>query len=327
MIHSSKFTRPSIHLTCLVGGFHVALLGVVCSTALPAEPLPTGNAEIRGKTGDSEIVIRTTSRLAGAIDSLTWKGREFIDSADHGRQLQSASNFDAGSQLVAETFNPTEAGSRRDGAGPTSTSQLLHLIAVGQNLQTTNRMAFWLTPVEKSEGNPAKNSTILSNHLLTKRVQIGYQKLDQVIQYDVTFGLPVGEHHRFAVFEALTGYMPSEFAVFQKYNPGNGRLEPLDDGPGEQEHPVIMSTVSGSHAMGIYTPEGRRPGMELAGYGRFRFPPEKVVKWNCVFRITDLNGVSAGDYSFRMFVMVGDLATVAELMKTLHREVPVTTRR
>ena len=80
-----------------------------CGSLAPSN----GNAVIRAKAGPSEIVITTTNRLAGAIHSLTWNGKEFIDSTDHGRQLQSASNFDCGKDLVAETFNPTEAGSRR----------------------------------------------------------------------------------------------------------------------------------------------------------------------------------------------------------------------
>ena len=43
----------------------------------------SGNATIRASVGDSEIVITTTDRLAGAIHSLTWNGKEFIDSHDH----------------------------------------------------------------------------------------------------------------------------------------------------------------------------------------------------------------------------------------------------
>ncbi|HEY4259325.1 MAG TPA: hypothetical protein VGM98_04160, partial [Schlesneria sp.] len=91
--------------------------------------VPSGDAQIRSPYGGSEIAITTTTRLAGAIHSLTWKGQEFINSVDHGRQLQSASNFDAGSTFTPETFNPTEAGSVDDGAGPKSSSRLLHLIA------------------------------------------------------------------------------------------------------------------------------------------------------------------------------------------------------
>ncbi len=95
--------------------------------------IPDGNVVIRAPVGESEMVITTTSRLAGAIHSLTWNGKEFIDSFDHGRQLQSASNFDAGTPIKGETFNPTEAGSRDDGAGPQSTSRLLHMVATSNS--------------------------------------------------------------------------------------------------------------------------------------------------------------------------------------------------
>ena len=109
--------------------------GLACLLFLTVASLKaavSGDAQIRAKAGPSEIVITTTSRLAGAIHSLTWNGLEFIDSTDHGRQLQSASNFDAGSRFVPETFNPTEAGSRFDGAGPKSSSVLLALTAKGR---------------------------------------------------------------------------------------------------------------------------------------------------------------------------------------------------
>jgi hypothetical protein len=181
---------------------------VICSTASGAfatenRPLPSGHGVIRKAAGGSEIVITTTPRLAGAIHSLTWGGKEFIDSTDHGRQLQSAANFDVGTRFTAETFNPTEAGSRRDGSGTSSSSRLLHMSATKSALQTTTQMAFWLSPGEKSDGNLAKNKQVLSNHLLTKRVHIGYEDLANVVQYNVTFSVPIGERHNYAQFEAV----------------------------------------------------------------------------------------------------------------------------
>lgn len=278
-----------------------------------------GEAEIRARAGKSEIVIRTTSRLAGAIDSLTWDGMEFIDSFDHGRQLQSASNLYSGTPYHGETFNPTEAGSRSNGAGPTSTSRLLHLTADGNELQTTTQMAFWLRPGEKSGGHPARNTSPLSNHLLTKRVRIGIEGLPHVIQYDATFSLPVGERHTMAQFEAVTGYMPARFSRFLAFESSTGKLVPLSDGPGEQSRPVVLSTPDGKYAMGVYSPQQPSPGWKNAGYGRFRFSPQKVVKWNCVFRIRDRErGIEPGDYSFRSYVIVGDLETVRQSLVTLH---------
>lgn len=276
-------------------------------------PLPDGNAVIRAPAGNSEIVITTTSRVAGAVDSLTWGGREFIDSYDHGRQLQSAANFDAGSPITAETFNPTEAGSRRDGTGATSTSRLLHMVVTSSALQTTTQMAFWLAPGEKSGPNAAKNKTALSNHLLTKRIGIGYRDMPHVITYDVTFSVPVGQRHRKAVFEAVTGYMPPDFERFHKFQPDRGTLEPLSNGPGEQPMPVVFSTADGRHAMGCIAPRQSRPG-----YGRFRFRAEKVVKWNCVFRSIGDREIAPGDYHFKTFIVVGDLQTVTKSLIRLH---------
>ena len=285
-----------------------------------AADAPTGDATIRAAAGGSEIVITTTSRLAGAIHSVTWNGKEFIDSTDHGRQLQSAANFDLRTPFVAEAFNQTEAGSRIDGAGPASTSRLLHLAARGNELRTTSRMAFWLRPGEETNGVPARNTRSLSNHRLTKRVTIGFRDLPHVIEYRVEFAVPAGESHTYAQFEAVTGYMPAEFSRFLKYNVKSRRFEPLSDGPGEQSWPVVLSTRSGSHAMGVFSPDQPSPGYRSAGYGRWRFRQARVTKWNCVFRLRNAtDGIAAGSYPFRCFVLIGDLNTVRNDMEKLHR--------
>ncbi len=277
----------------------------------------SGRAETRGNAGPSAIVIKTTDRTAGAIDSLTWNGREFIDSADHGRQLQSASNLDLGQPFFAETFNPTEAGSRRDGAGPRSTSRLLSLKADGNSLETTSQMAFWLVPGERSEGHLAVNTTILSEHRLTKHVTIGMPDLPHAIRYEVTFTLPANERHTIAQFEALTGYMPAEFADFFTFDPATGKLAPLDDGPGEQPLPVVLSTRDGLYAMGVIATAPTPAGTLGPGYGRFRFAPEKVTKWNCVYRVRDPNGVNPGAYTYPMAVAVGTREDVRRTLSAL----------
>ena len=177
------------------------------SNSMAQSDLPDGNGSIRGRFRDSDIVITTTSRLAGAIHSLTWSGKEFIDTADYGRQLQSAANFDAGSAFTSETFNPTEAGSMHDGAGDQSTSRLLHYLAKDNQLQTTSRMAFWLRHGELSAGHPAKNTTELSDHLLTKRVTIGYRDQPNVISYDVTFGVPISRRKALKMLAMVAGIL------------------------------------------------------------------------------------------------------------------------
>ena len=288
----------------------------------PPQPDSAGNgigaAIIRAPAGNSEIVIRTTARLAGAIDSLTWNNQEFIDSTDHGRQLQSASNLDVGESFFAECFNPTEAGSRHDGAGSTSSSRLLWLSAADRELISVNQMAFWLRPGELSSGHPAANKTILSDHLLQKEVRIGAAGLDHAIRYRVSYTLPAGEPHRRATFELLTGYMPPAFRQFFVLNP-SGQLVPLDDGPGEQPLPVVVSTTSGEHAMGVWSPASSQTLSRPATYGRFWFPGAQVSKWNCVIRERAAENalLEPGSYRYLVWVAVGSREQVRQTLQTL----------
>jgi len=310
---------------CLVLFVVIACRGIRVLADENSEPQqPNGNAVVRRQAGPSDIVITTTDRLAGAIHSLTWNGKEFIDSFDHGRQLQSAASFDCAKpgEFWAECYNPTEAGSQADGAGEKSSSKLLRLRAEGAELETTTQMAFWLAPGEDSSGRPALNDEVLSRHLAKKRVRIGYKDLPHVIDYQVIFIVPPGERHTCAQFEALTGYMPPEFNHFWKYDVHGGKLHELDDGPGEQSWPVVFSTPSGSHAMGVFSPDQPSTGYEEAGYGRFRFASEQVVKWNCVFRVRDAKGIAAREYRFRVFVAVGTLDDVRQSLDALAKKVP-----
>lgn len=261
-----------------------------------------GDMQISNQAGPWPITIKTCAYDAGAICSLTWRNKEFIDNYDHGRQLQSASSFDGQGEL----FNPTEAGASylTNGINPSPSSSVLQGCWNTRNvLATQTKMAFWI-PV---------NEQVTSNHILNKQVTIGVHGLAHVIEYLTQFTLPTNETHTHGVFEVVTGYMPKEFSKSWTYNVARGTLLPLSDGPGEQNLPVIMSTPDGDWAMGIYSPDSPQADWPKVGYGRFRFP--QVVKWNNVFRINNSRGV----YHFRSYVIVGSLKNVKVSMTQLHK--------
>ena len=292
-------------------GWATLILSMGLSLAIEP-PVVDGNQTISIDCGGSPLTITTTSRLAGAVDSLRWRNHEFIDSADHGRQLQSACSFDAMSDepFWAERCNPTEAGSRLDGAGKRSTSRLLALQRDDRQLRTSTQMAFWLAPGEKSQGRPALNKRVLSECVLHKRIRLGAYDDPHVIQIDNTFDIDLKETNRYAQFEVLTGYMPKEFSEFWRVSKTSKELQRLDDGPGEQPDPVILSTRDGQFAMGAISaghPDWIEPS---AGYGRFRFPTEKVVKWNVVYRYREVPSITKSKASFRVLVAVGTLEQV-----------------
>jgi hypothetical protein len=303
------------------GAIVAALSGAVALTgamALGEEP-PSGEWTLRGPgPGGREVVLRGTERTAGAVASMVWDGREFLDATDHGRELQSAANFDAGTPYTDETFNPTEAGSMSDSAGPRSTSRLLHVVVGERTVQTSVQMAFWLRPGERSNGQLAKNDRALSNHVLTKRIALGWGELASVIRYDVTFSMPNDERHTYAQFEALTAYQPASFGRFHRYEAAMKRLVPADDDLRESPRPPVMATEDGRQALGVYSPQQPSPGWSEAGYGLFRFPAAGVVKWNCVFRERDASGVPAGERTYRQFVVFGTLEDVEQALVRLH---------
>src|SRR5918992_2143889 len=99
----------------LAGALALAVGGALARASAQSQSWPgwrqTGAASISSSFGGSDIVITATGRVAGAIHSLRWRGKEFVNSYDHGRQIQSASSFDG----LGECYNPTEAGSEADG--------------------------------------------------------------------------------------------------------------------------------------------------------------------------------------------------------------------
>ena len=277
-----------------------------------------GNLEISVPMFGSWLTLQTSNRFAGAIYSLIWNGQEFINSTDHGREMQSDVFFDN----YGICYNPTEAGSQKNGRGDSSSSVLKSARVLGNQLWTTTQMAFWLQPgqyaytgmkygIHKNITH-AVNKTILSNVILTKHVIVGLPGFPNVIEDSITFFIPHSYHS--ATFEVLTGYMPKDISQAFYFNPQTMQATSTDGRQGEQRYPVILAMENGRYAMGIYSPGLPQPDWPNAGYGSFKFPGAGVNKWNCVYRYTD---VHAGPYHFTCFVVLGNLEEVEGSMHRL----------
>lgn len=261
---------------------------------------------------DSQVILQTRAIFGGAVSSLKFRGKEHLDSADHGRLLQSASSFDG----YGECYNPTEGG-----AAPYSQNQDVSVVksarVAGNQLWTVVDMGFWLNPGQPypngcgihPEIKQAVNTVATSGHILDKHLTVGLPGFPNVIEHQVTFHVP--EYHSSATFEASTAYVPKEFSRALYYDPKR-RLE-IDPGiqQGEQSFPVILATPDNRYAIGVYSPELPQNGV---GYGRFSFPD--VNKWNCVFR--EIN-VIAMPYSYRCLIVLGTLKEVENTMRKLDK--------
>jgi hypothetical protein len=271
-----------------------------------------GDMTVAVAVRDSEIAVRTCARFAGAVCSITYRGKEHIDTRDHGRLLQSASFFDR----YDECLNPTEGGAERDRFS--STSVLKSALAEGNRIWTVTDMAYWLRPNQdypkgcgrRTGVKRAINSVAISGHLLEKQLVVGLPDFHNVIEHRVTYYVPTAFSH--GVFEASTGYMPKDFSLHLYFDPVSSAEYNPGTRQGEQAYPVILATPDRRHAMGVYSselPQGKH------GYGRFTFPD--VVKWNCVFRE---NEVKPGPRSYRCLVILGTVEEVQDTIRRLHAD-------
>jgi hypothetical protein len=162
-----------------------------------------GDGTISKDVLGSPLTIKTESRWAGAVHSMTWRGKEFVMSVGNGQQIQVALTVNN----YGQCYNPTESGSAKDYKGPTTSSKLTTFSAHDNSIETTNQMAFWLDPsintndsgcVMKKNPTPWDawwpgypfNNGVLSNFILNKKITIGYQDLSNVIVHEVKINVP-----------------------------------------------------------------------------------------------------------------------------------------
>lgn len=293
---------------------------VAAAQTCDREPGEGYTHSIHAPVDGDELVVTISSRFGGAVESLTWRGVEFINIWDHGRQISYAWGMDG----YGECLNPTEPGSARDYQAPTSSSRLLEVCSLGESgLATTTQPAFWLGPGESGYcdggATEAVNTTIVSDHLLEKTMVIGYAGIENVIVFTATVTLP--RDYSSNQLEIPTAYLTHEFDRYLTYNPGSGELVEAEPQPLHEpwsffhvtDLPVILATQDGGYAMGAYTAE---PIVyySLLGYD-VGIPDDDTNKWNMVIREEP---APAGRYTYVSFAVVGTLEQVQAGMDALY---------
>ena len=163
-------------------------LYLISALLLPASALAQNHYDfsISSTVYGSPLTIGGSYQFAGAISSLFWRGREFVNVRDHGREIQTAGQFHG----LGECYNPTEAGNVAD--GPSSSSMLWSVSTASNVLQTSNQMAFYLRSGQTGACPPGAippNAT-LSNYFVDKTVRIGFAGIPNVIEYLTTLWVP-----------------------------------------------------------------------------------------------------------------------------------------
>lgn len=186
------------------------------------------------RVGMSTLYVGLSKNFAGAIDSIYWDGKEFINSSDHGRQMQYAWQYGSyplteGSKLTfngsyIECFNPTEAGADIDGTSYTSSSALNASSLNDNTAYTYSVPSYWdplSSPYTAAKCGSKPNWPIYGNtnsqDVLLKYVTVSPAYVSQLIKTrSVIYPEQTIRKNLPTRFEAPAIYANAEFNVFHR---------------------------------------------------------------------------------------------------------------
>ncbi len=281
----------------------------------------SGDATISQSVLGRPLLLRTSSKYGGAVWSLVWNGKEFIDSYDHGRLLQSSSYPNVNEWGLC--YNPVEAGGVDDLRNNYSTSAIKALTATSNSISTRNQSAYWIAPGDPSSPCPGVMTRpySISNNYISKTVTVGAFGLSNVIRYDATFDVP--ESVSDISFEIVTGYMPSEFNHAWTYNLASASVsprpltmaEPGNDHATFTLDPVIFSTKDQQYAIATvaFDLDGHNV-LSPSRYASYKFPD--TTKFNCQAS-EGPNGPRS--YTYTCYLVIGTLSDVVGTLNQLYQ--------
>jgi hypothetical protein len=148
------------------------------------------------------------------------------------------------------------------------------------------------------------HGALISNDILSKQITLGVFGIPNVIEDIVTFTFP--DAHSNASFEALTGYMPSNFTSFWTYNPATKALAAITNPTtiAEEPLPIIVSTPDQKFAMGAFSSDASTTHTNYA----YWLVTGNTSKWDC--DVQHIGSSTPGMHVFHCYVAIGSLADV-----------------
>lgn len=302
-----------------------ALLAGVAATRAQVN----GNATISAPALGHTLSVSTSNQFAGAVSSIKWAGKEYINNWDHGRQLQLNSQFF--NRFIC--YNPYEAGGFDDAMLPTSSSKLLSFNASGNRIEATTQMAWYyrfresLNP-EDYCGNPAQwlpcppYTGPLSDYRAHKTVTLGFAGIPNAIEYLTEQFVPEPVQKGLNNLTAVVNYEFSSVRSWDVISKGYRTVRMLS---GEDDRIKVVSTADGNYAMGFYSPELLQtygdPGTAnwwfvVPPHPAYPDPDYACVHFGSVNRYDSFNG--PGFTHDRAYLVVGNLDQVKEGLTSVH---------
>jgi hypothetical protein len=273
---------------------------------------------------NSVLAVAVSTRDAGAVSSLIYKGKELVNDFDHGRQLQVAWSYND----ADEAYNPTEAGSDQDGKGKHSTSQLISVHVESNTLRTVSHPAYWRHTSLPEQYR--KNTALTTKDMLAKQITLGYQGDPHVMVFDTQVALSrelTGPQVSSLRIEAPTLYASHDLNTHYLMDPADGKLtrvalrsqtknlmNTVINQITRRDHVPIISTPDEQYAVAFYSSEQ----VNFWSYYTWDVPSDDPSFACSKIAAFYKHPAEAGQsYMYRTFIIVGDLATVKTSVQKL----------
>ncbi|HEV2803325.1 MAG TPA: hypothetical protein VGW57_00205 [Chthoniobacterales bacterium] len=301
---------------------------ITCSAAYSQTPYPDWTIYGPAPVNNSTLTISASWSHAGAITSLKLGDVEFVDNADHGRQIQSSIQLNG----VDPSYNPNEAGSIDDQDFPWSSSELLGLAIPSSNrLMTTTDMAYFFVKSSNLLSQPEKDHTVpesnappdgqLTQFWLQKDVTIAPSGVPgNVIEYLSTFQpsvvtppAPVNS----SIASSAGVYLKSDFSQAWTYDLATRTLLQHHDPNGADDMIKVMirpSSPLGPLALSAYAPEHLQPYGSAASFGWW---VDGSSPWPSTFLNPSHDASGGLPVSYRTYLVVGNPGEVTSSLDAL----------
>jgi hypothetical protein len=275
----------------------------------------------------TQMSIKSNRVAGGSIWELSWNGKQFVNTSDFGRLIQSSMNLGNGAL-------PTEGGDKHFSSNSSFChgSPLIEAYNTGSTQITKAVPLEWHNEVFNSTGN-VHDLIIYKDFKLGKEITLdpnlslgsfNYLK-PQIAKYVTTFSTPVNlsDVH----IEIPTGYLNMEFNRFFEIDATNSNLNAgltevyLNENESQQSpfHDaggIVLATQSLDYAMGIYINIVNAKSVDddpnaIYYFRNWRF--SDTGKWSA----GRYGAISSGAHQYTSYIIVGTLNDVRTAMRAL----------
>lgn len=310
----------------------------------------TNNEFLVGLTGGG-VTIQSNLNTGGALWNWTHNGKQYINTRDYGRQIQTSyiaqnDKFLNGSNQP-RIINPTEAGSRHsDLSIATSLRQGSPVVSAFNNGLTQRTRSVPLEWDPDQFGGDANHPLMWNDAELGKNITLDYGGRGALAQYQTV--LRPAYTSKSTAIEVPTGYLTGDFNRYYTYDAGKAAgtraaevTPPVNTGaptdgnvqftPASGFGGVIISTTDQQYAMGVYGATVAHGGSidyftlwnftSLGGTGEF---DGGTSKWSAAYGPDGAFGrngaatlLAGNEYTFTSWITTGTLAEVEAQMDWL----------